>query len=84
MENYIIFILKGSGGEPPGRWRIFEKTIENSKEKFKKFEFYYIKFQCFYLTSQFFCKKSRRNRKFAKFVKLTVKNNYFKENSNIF
>ena len=27
---------RGSGGEAHGRWRIFEKINENSKENFKK------------------------------------------------
>ena len=45
LENYNIFYFKGSGGEAPGRWRIFDKINENSNEKFKKFEFFEGKFQ---------------------------------------
>ena len=33
--QYYLF-LKGSGGEGPGRWRIYQKRNENSNEKFKK------------------------------------------------
>ncbi len=47
MENSNIFYFKGSGGEAPGPWRIFEKRNENSYEKLKKFEFYYGKFYYF-------------------------------------
>ncbi len=44
-ENSNIFVLKGSMGEGPGRWRIIEKINENSNEKSKKIEFYEGKFQ---------------------------------------
>ena len=37
-----------SGGEEPGRWRIFVKINENSKENYKIIEFYKGKFQYFW------------------------------------
>ncbi len=37
FQYYLV--LKGSGGEAPGPWRIFEKINEISNEKSKKLSF---------------------------------------------